>query len=104
MDDFRREWMRGMVTRQPRMFDAQIVATKWQGSTFFASTTMIAIGGGLALLGNTERLAGDANDLAIGIRFSRLRSERKFGSSLLTGLLQDSCREGNSKGCNRYDR
>ena len=66
MDDFRREWMRGMVTRQPRMFDAQIVATKWQGSTFFASTTMIAIGGGLALLGNTERLAGVANDLAIG--------------------------------------
>ena len=37
-----------------------------QGSTFFASTTMIAIGGGLALLGNTERLAGVATDLAIG--------------------------------------
>ncbi|WP_120631661.1 DUF599 domain-containing protein [Ruegeria sp. EL01] len=66
MDDFRRNWMREMVTRQPRMFDAQVVAAMRQGSTFFASTTMIAIGGGLALLGNTERLAGVASDLAIG--------------------------------------
>lgn len=66
MDDYRRAWMREMVTRQPRMFDAQVVAAMRQGSTFFASTTMIAIGGGLALLGNTERLAGVANDLAIG--------------------------------------
>jgi uncharacterized membrane protein len=66
MDDFRRGWMHEMVTRQPRMFDAQVVAAMRQGSTFFASTTMIAIGGGLALLGNTERLAGVASDLAIG--------------------------------------
>ena len=66
MDDFRRSWMHEMVTRQPRMFDAQIVAAMRQGSTFFASTTMIAIGGGLALLGNTERLSGVAKDLAIG--------------------------------------
>lgn len=66
MDDFRRAWMHEMVTRQPRMFDAQVVASMRQGSTFFASTTMIAIGGGLALLGNTERLAGIARDLAIG--------------------------------------
>jgi len=66
MDDFRRGWMREMVTRQPRMFDAQVVAAMRQGSTFFASTTMIAIGGGLALLGNTEQLAGVASDLAIG--------------------------------------
>ena len=60
MDGYRRDWMHEMVTRQPRMFDAQVVAAMRQGSTFFASTTMIAIGGGLALLGNTERLAGVA--------------------------------------------
>ncbi len=66
MDDFRRGWMKEMVTRQPRMFDAQLVGNMRQGSTFFASTSMIAIGGGIALLGNTERLAGVASDLAIG--------------------------------------
>lgn len=66
MDDFRRDWMRQMVTRQPRMFDAQLVSTLRQGATFFASASMIAIGGGLALIGNTERLSGLANDLTLG--------------------------------------
>ncbi len=66
MADFRRDWMTQMVTRQPRMFDAQLIGHMRQGTTFFASTSMIAIGGGLALIGNTERLAGVAADLAIG--------------------------------------
>ena len=66
MDGYRRDWMKEMVTRQPRMFDAQVVGTMRQGITFFASTTMIAIGGGLALLGNPQRLAGLAEDLALG--------------------------------------
>jgi len=34
-----------------------------QGTSFFASACMIAIGGGLALIGNTERLLGLAQDL-----------------------------------------
>ena len=50
MDDFRRDWMREIVTREPRIFDAQDVAAMRQGSTFFASITMIAIGGGLAVV------------------------------------------------------
>ncbi|KUJ77987.1 hypothetical protein AVO45_08430 [Ruegeria marisrubri] len=66
MDEFRRGWMRQMVTRQPRMFDAQLVGNMRQSTAFFASTSMIAIGGGLALLGNTERLAVVAKDLTFG--------------------------------------
>jgi len=66
MDDFRRDWMRQMVTRQPRLFDSQLVGSLRQGATFFASASMIAIGGGLALIGNTERLAGLAQDLTLG--------------------------------------
>lgn len=66
MEDFRRDWMRQMVTREPRMFDIQLVSTLRQGATFFASASMIAIGGGLALIGNTEQLAGLANDLTLG--------------------------------------
>lgn len=66
MDDFRRDWMRQMVTRQPRMFDSHLVGSLRQGATFFASASMIAIGGGLALIGNTERLAGLAQDLTLG--------------------------------------
>jgi len=63
MADFRRDWMVQMITRQPRIFDAQLISGLRQGTTFFTSSAMIAIGGGLALLGNTEQLAGVANDL-----------------------------------------
>ncbi|APX13921.1 DUF599 domain-containing protein [Tateyamaria omphalii] len=65
MAGFRREWMQQMITRQPRIFDAQIVASLRQGTAFFASTSMIAIGGTLALIGNAERLTGIANDLIL---------------------------------------
>ncbi|WP_147110106.1 DUF599 domain-containing protein [Tateyamaria sp. syn59] len=65
MADFRREWMQQMITREPRIFDAQIVASLRQGTAFFASTSVIAIGGTLALIGNAERLTGIANDLIL---------------------------------------
>lgn len=65
MTDFRRAWMRQMVSRQPRVFDAQLVGILRQGTAFFASATMIAIGGGLALMGDTSRLAGLARDLTL---------------------------------------
>ena len=65
MAEYRREWMRQFVTRQPRIFDASIIDSLRQGTSFFASTCMIAIGGGLALIGNSERLLGVTADLTI---------------------------------------
>ena len=62
---FRREWMVQMVTREPRIFDAQIISSLRQGTAFFASTSMIAIGGGLALIGSADQLAVVANDLTL---------------------------------------
>ncbi|SMX45482.1 DUF599 domain-containing protein [Actibacterium lipolyticum] len=63
MVEYRREWMQQLITRQPRIFDSNILSTLRQGTTFFASASMIAIGGGLALVGNTEHLLGVARDL-----------------------------------------
>lgn len=65
MANFRREWMREMVTRSPRIFDSQVIASLRQATAFFASATMLALGGGLALVGDTEQLAGVAQDLAL---------------------------------------
>lgn len=65
MAGFRREWMRQMITRNPRVFDAQIMSNLRQGTAFFASTSMIALGGALAVIGNAERLAGVANELVL---------------------------------------
>lgn len=63
MAGYRRDWMQQMITREPRIFDAQIVASLRQGTAFFASTAVLALGGVLALLGNAERLTTIAGDL-----------------------------------------
>lgn len=63
MADYRRAWMEAFLTRDPRIFDSQIVSNLRQGTAFFASGSMVAIGGGFALLGNAERLRGVAQDL-----------------------------------------
>lgn len=65
MAEYRREWMRQMVERNPRIFDAQTIGTLRQGTSFLASTCVIAIGGTLALIGNAESLAGVAQDLTL---------------------------------------
>lgn len=63
MAEYRREWMTQMITREPRIFDAQTIATLRQGTSFFASTSVIAIGGTLALIGNADSLMGVAQDI-----------------------------------------
>ena len=63
MSEQRRLWMRELVTREPRIFDAQIVGSLRQGTSFFASACMIAIGGAFALLGNTNEIQLAARDL-----------------------------------------
>ena len=63
MANYRRSWMLTFLHRDPRIFDSQIVGQLRQGTAFFASASMIAIGGGFALLGNAERLRGVAQDL-----------------------------------------
>ncbi|TRD20598.1 DUF599 domain-containing protein [Palleronia caenipelagi] len=65
MIQHRREWMRQMLTRDPRIFDATILGSLRQSTTFLASTTVIAIGGALALIGNIEQFTGVAQDLGV---------------------------------------
>ena len=65
MQEYRREWMRQLVTRQPRIFDASMIDSLRQGTAFFASASMIAIGGGIALIGNPAMVLGLAKDLTL---------------------------------------
>lgn len=65
MQEFRRDWMRQFLTRQPRIFDATMIDSLRQGTAFFASAAMIAIGGGVALMGNAGVAVGLAEDLTL---------------------------------------
>jgi len=65
MANYRREWMKQFPTRDPRVFDAMVVGSLREGTAFFASACLIALGGGLALIGNTEQLLGVAEDFSL---------------------------------------
>ncbi|HMO72436.1 MAG TPA: DUF599 domain-containing protein [Paracoccaceae bacterium] len=67
MEGYRRAWMAEMVGRQQRIFDAAIVDSLRQGTAFFASACLIALGGGVALIGNADRLARVADDLSLAV-------------------------------------
>lgn len=66
MEDYRRDWMRTFVTRQPRIFDATLIDSLRQGTAFFASACMIAIGGGVAVIGNAAAVQRLADELPLG--------------------------------------
>ena len=73
MQDYRRRWMVEFLTRDPRIFDVTLIDSLRQSTAFFASTSMIAIGGGVALIGNAATLQGLAQDLTIGVDATQLR-------------------------------
>ena len=54
MDTYREAWMRQMLARQNRIVDSHITSSLQNGTAFFASTSLLAIGGGLALLRATS--------------------------------------------------
>jgi uncharacterized membrane protein len=56
MHIYREVWIRRLLDRETRMVDTQIMASLQNGTAFFASTSLLAVGGGLALLRST----GDA--------------------------------------------
>lgn len=64
MAHYRRAWMEQMVTREPRIFDSQTLGSLRQGTAFFTSACMIALGGGLTLIASTDKLQGVMSDLS----------------------------------------
>jgi uncharacterized membrane protein len=77
MHAYREIWMQRMLEREQRMVDMQIMAALQNGTAFFASTSLIAIGGSLALLRSTDEMIAIASALPLGIQTSRVGWEAK---------------------------
>jgi uncharacterized membrane protein len=77
MNVYRETWMRRMLARDNRMVDMQIMAALQNGTAFFASTSLIAIGGALTLLRSTGDMIAIASSLPLGISASRALWEVK---------------------------
>jgi uncharacterized membrane protein len=74
---YRDVWMLQMLGREMRMVDAQIVAALQNGTAFFASTSLIAIGGALTLLRSTQELLQVIAALPFGIQVTPVQWEVK---------------------------
>jgi uncharacterized membrane protein len=87
MKAYRQRWMVEFLTREPRIFDISLIDSLRQGTAFFVSGSMIAIGGGVALIGNTSTLQGLAQDLTIGAETTQLRIKLIVVVSLMANAL-----------------
>src|ERR1700742_2982103 len=65
MQVYRELWVRRLLDREARMVDMQIMISLQTGTAFFASTSLLAIGGGLALLRSTNDALGVLSKLPI---------------------------------------
>jgi uncharacterized membrane protein len=63
MHAFRRVWMHEMLRREQRVVDTTILASLQNGTAFFASTSLIAIGASMALLQSGDAAISVFNDL-----------------------------------------
>jgi uncharacterized membrane protein len=71
MDGYRVTWMRRMLEREQRMVDMQIMVALHNGTAFFATTSLFAIGGALTILRSSGEMAAIAADLPVAIETSR---------------------------------
>src|SRR6201988_4551162 len=67
MDRYREVWIRHALARDMRMVDTQIMASLQNGTAFFASTSLLAIGGALTILRWTEELMPAVSALPFGL-------------------------------------
>jgi uncharacterized membrane protein len=77
MDRYREVWIERMLHREARMVDMQIMAALQNGTAFFASTSLIAIGGSLSLLRSTQDMLTVMGSLPFAIPTTREQWEAK---------------------------
>ena len=73
----RARWIREAMSRDNRIVDTQVMNGLQNGTAFFASTSLIAIGGTLTLLQSTDRVVAIFADLPFGGETSRAAWEVK---------------------------
>lgn len=78
MDTERRRWMTEMSRREVRIVDTAIMASLQNGTAFFASTSLIALGGVFTLLNQTDRMVKIFADLPFHIGSTQAALEVKI--------------------------
>lgn len=77
MNQYRYRWMEQLVVRENRIVDTTIMASLMNGTAFFASTSLIAVGGALTLFRSADVVLPVFADLPFDIQPTRLAWELK---------------------------
>jgi len=75
----RREWMRQMAAREVRLVDANIITGLQQATSFFASTALLAVGAGFALLTAADTIIGAFEQSVVHLQIDRAQFYAKTG-------------------------
>lgn len=71
MNGYREVWVRRMLERDVRIPDVQILSSLQNGTAFFASTTLLAIGGALTLLRSSDDVLTVVSQLPFSVPVTR---------------------------------
>jgi uncharacterized membrane protein len=75
----RREWMRQMAQRSVRLVDTNIITGLQQATSFFASTSLLAIGAGFALLTAADTIISVFEESVVHVQIDRASFYVKTG-------------------------
>lgn len=77
MNQHRYAWMRAHLGRENRIIDANINGSLQNGTAFFASTSLIAVGASLTLLRSSQEMLSLFAEMPLGLATTRLAWELK---------------------------
>jgi uncharacterized membrane protein len=85
MNLYRRRWMERILVRENRIVDSSLISMLSNVATFLASTTVLILGGLVALLGTTEKAVDVMAELPFAVKGSHRLWEMKI--LLLMGIF-----------------
>ncbi len=83
MNIHRTRWLENSLRRDLKMIDTSIMSGLQQGTGFFASTTLLAIGGCFALLGAADRVIGVLSGMPLHLATDRDAFELKVAGLIV---------------------
>ncbi|HTP93692.1 MAG TPA: DUF599 family protein [Xanthobacteraceae bacterium] len=77
MHRYRLQWMERMLAREARMMDGQVIASLQNGTAFFASSSLLALGGAATLFRSTDDMLSIVASLPLGATVTHVGWEMK---------------------------
>ena len=83
INEERHHWMQEMALVDNRIMDSNLHASLQNGTAFFASTSLLAVGGALALLRATDDVLTILSEMPFGLTTSRVAWEVKVSGLVI---------------------